>query len=139
MNRGLSWIARLSVIEFVFLFFYTLFRLDYIPASIVHSKSVVISPSPVKSTLPAAKPTQVISKEPIIDVTSHNSESDCWVKINGHIYDVTSYLASHPGGKGAILPSCGSDATLAFETKGSSPAKPHSDAAKSLLLRYLVK
>ena len=32
------------------------------------------------------------------DVATHRTELDCWIVINEHIYDVSAYLADHPGG-----------------------------------------
>ncbi len=48
------------------------------------------------------------------------------------MYDVTSYLAYHPGGKEAILPYCGKDATAAFV------GKPHSPEAYNLLQSFYL-
>lgn len=33
------------------------------------------------------------------EISSHNTEKDCWVVVDGNIYDVTSFLPEHPGGK----------------------------------------
>lgn len=48
-------------------------------------------------------------------IAEHNTESDCWVIYKNNVYDVTSYMASHPGGKQAIIPYCGQDMTAAFD------------------------
>ncbi|KFD46571.1 hypothetical protein M513_12550 [Trichuris suis] len=44
----------------------------------------------------------------------HSSEDDLWVLLNGKVYDVTSYLRFHPGGKDSILSVAGTDATSLF-------------------------
>jgi cytochrome b involved in lipid metabolism len=44
------------------------------------------------------------------DVASHNSASDCWLVVDGSVYDVTSFISEHPGGND-ILKGCGKDAT----------------------------
>lgn len=40
-------------------------------------------------------------------LAEHNSAQSCWVAYDGEVYDVTSWLSSHPGGAQAILPYCG--------------------------------
>lgn len=37
------------------------------------------------------------------DVEKHNSEKDCWIILDNKVYDVTSVLDWHPGGKSAIM------------------------------------
>jgi nitrate reductase (NAD(P)H) len=37
------------------------------------------------------------------EIEKHDSEKDCWLVIDGKVYDVTSVLGWHPGGKSAIL------------------------------------
>ncbi len=49
------------------------------------------------------------------EVSKHNKEDDCWVIIGGEVYDVTSFLPDHPGGKRAILLFAGKDATEEFD------------------------
>ena len=51
------------------------------------------------------------------EVLSHNRINDCYVIINSVVYDVTSFLEFHPGGKQALLNMAGKDATTAFEGK----------------------
>ena len=73
------------------------------------------------------------------ELAKHNSATSCWLLIDGKIYDVTSYLYQHPGNADTILPTCGTDATKAYDTKGrtSSPS-PHSQNAHDLLKNYYV-
>lgn len=69
------------------------------------------------------------------EIASHNSTADCWLVINSQVYNVTSYLNSHPGGVGAITPFCGGEATNAFNTKGGRGGG-HSGTAASILANY---
>ncbi|KAH7021978.1 FMN-dependent dehydrogenase-domain-containing protein [Ilyonectria destructans] len=49
------------------------------------------------------------------DLHHHQSEDDCWIAIHGNVYNITSFLGNHPGGKAIILRHAGTDATNAFE------------------------
>merc|ERR1711918_55346 len=49
------------------------------------------------------------------EVAKHNSDKDCWVIIGDDVYDVTGFLADHPGGKKAIMLYAGKDATEEFD------------------------
>lgn len=48
------------------------------------------------------------------EVFEHNMADSCWIVIDGHIFDVTSYLSDHPGGRDVLLKVAGEDATEAF-------------------------
>jgi isopentenyl diphosphate isomerase/L-lactate dehydrogenase-like FMN-dependent dehydrogenase/predicted heme/steroid binding protein len=52
---------------------------------------------------------------PAEEVAKHNSKESCWVAIRGKVYDLTSFLNSHPGGVKAILSRAGTDVTEDFE------------------------
>jgi isopentenyl diphosphate isomerase/L-lactate dehydrogenase-like FMN-dependent dehydrogenase/predicted heme/steroid binding protein len=52
---------------------------------------------------------------PAKEVAKHNSKESCWVAIRGKVYDLTSFLNSHPGGVKAILSRAGTDVTEDFE------------------------
>jgi len=72
----------------------------------------------------------------LTEITKHNSINDCWLLINNKVYNVTSYLTSHPGGVGTISPYCGQEATRAFQTKDRGQS--HSSGANSLLANYYI-
>ena len=58
------------------------------------------------------------------EVAAHNRPDDCWVIVHGVVYDVTSFLPSHPGGPMLLLPWAGADATVPFEeTRHSQQAR----------------
>lgn len=48
------------------------------------------------------------------EVLMHNNENDCWIIINNKVYDITKYLALHPGGKKILLQYAGQDSTKYF-------------------------
>jgi cytochrome b involved in lipid metabolism len=72
----------------------------------------------------------------LTEIARHNTPADCWLLISNKVYNVTSYLGSHPGGAGTIIPYCGADATLAFATKDIG--RPHSSGAAALLTNYYI-
>jgi 4-hydroxysphinganine ceramide fatty acyl 2-hydroxylase len=43
------------------------------------------------------------------EVAQHRSDSSCWVVLDRNVYDVSSFLSSHPGGDGYILGAAGPD------------------------------
>ncbi|KAI5801971.1 FMN-dependent dehydrogenase-domain-containing protein [Pyronema domesticum] len=49
------------------------------------------------------------------EVAKHNSPSSCWVIIHNNVYDVTTFLSSHPGGSSIILRYAGLDATSEYD------------------------
>jgi len=49
------------------------------------------------------------------EVAKHSSKEDCWVIIENNVYDVTTFLSDHPGGKRAILMYAGKDGTKEFK------------------------
>uniref|UniRef100_A0A6U5BTJ8 Cytochrome b5 heme-binding domain-containing protein n=2 Tax=Hemiselmis andersenii TaxID=464988 RepID=A0A6U5BTJ8_HEMAN len=62
----------------------------------------------------------------------HNKQKDCWIAIEGKVYDITSFLPEHPGGDEVVLECAGTDATLAFKDIG------HSASAEAMLSKYLI-
>jgi nitrate reductase (NAD(P)H) len=57
------------------------------------------------------------------EIAKHNKSNDCWIILNGsEVYDVTSYLNEHPGGKSSILQFGGKDCTRVFRDIHSTVA-----------------
>jgi len=69
------------------------------------------------------------------ELAKHKSRSDCWIAINGKVYNVTEFLSQHPGGSEEIIANAGVDATQAFNSKGG---EGHSKAAARMLDKYFV-
>jgi fatty acid desaturase/predicted heme/steroid binding protein len=64
------------------------------------------------------------------ELSRHNSEHDCWVAVDGKVYDITSWLPVHPGGKDMLLFSAGRDITNLFESYHPFTNKPAQVLAK---------
>ena len=47
------------------------------------------------------------------EVAKHSSKKDCWIVLDSKAYDVTNFLADHPGGAPIILKNAGSVSTMA--------------------------
>ncbi|KAF9887650.1 hypothetical protein FE257_009743 [Aspergillus nanangensis] len=49
------------------------------------------------------------------EVAKHTTPDSCWVILYGKVYDVTNFLAEHPGGAKIILKLAGKDATEEYD------------------------
>lgn len=67
---------------------------------------------------------------PLNEVEKHNNENDCWVIVNGKVYDVTIFLDKHPAGKYIIINNSGKDISLHLFF--------HSKFAKNILKKYFI-
>jgi len=65
------------------------------------------------------------------DISSHNTENDCWMAIDGKVYNVTEYVSMH---NPALLDGCGMDATELFNGVG----KHSQPKIQTLLGQYLI-
>ncbi len=72
-----------------------------------------------------------------IEVSKHNSISDCWIIVNNKVYDISNYASSHPGGTRNIADSCGKESTRSYDTKGGA-GNSHSPSANTLLSKYYL-
>ncbi|KAI0523124.1 hypothetical protein KFK09_005514 [Dendrobium nobile] len=66
------------------------------------------------------------------EVAKHSSREDCWLIINGKVYNVAKFLEDHPGGDEVLLAVTGKDATDDFEDVG------HSSTARAMMDEYYV-
>ncbi len=71
------------------------------------------------------------------EVTRHSVKEDCWLAIDGKVYDVTNYIKNHPGGD-SLIQGCGSDATELYITRPMGSGTAHSEEAKALLNDYFI-
>lgn len=107
-----------------------------ISAGLAASKKTAPSPRQLGVSTSATPARETVLALTPDEIARHNSASDCWTIISGQVYNLTPYLAYHPGGVSIVLPACGADGTTAFRTRGGTGT--HSSYANSLLSQYLV-
>ena len=88
-----------------------------------------VTPTPVVS----ATPTPTIAGYTMEQVKANNTSQKCWSAINGQVYDLTTWISSHPGGAGAISSLCGTDGTSAYINQHKGQTQPASRLAGYLL------
>lgn len=49
------------------------------------------------------------------EVEKHNAPDDCWVVIDGYVYDLSDFIPSHPGGPAVIRANAGKDVSAIFD------------------------
>ena len=87
------------------------------------------TPTP-SATAATPKPTSSgVKTFTMADVSSANSASYCLTVINNKVYNLTSWINSHPGGREAILSLCGKDGTRAFESQHGGDKRPENTLA----------
>jgi cytochrome b involved in lipid metabolism len=62
------------------------------------------------------------------EISMHASAANCWTAIRGNVYDLTSFVGKHPGGK-EILRVCGKDGTKAFTSQHGGSRSPENTLA----------
>lgn len=93
---------------------------------------------------PASVAEQGVAEEkaaglPDIDAATlarHASLDDCWMAIEGKVYDFTNYVPQHPTPPFVIEPWCGREATEGMRTKGYG--RDHSPAAWAMMESYVI-
>ena len=90
---------------------------------------------PVETQAPEQTPAPepVESKYSMANIAKNDSTSSCWAAISGKAYDLTDWISEHPGGAGAIVSICGTDATSAFQGKHGGQSGPASSLSAYLL------
>ena len=89
--------------------------------------------APTQTQDPAPAPEPVESKYSMANIATNNSTSSCWAAIAGKAYDLTDWISKHPGGAGAIVSICGTDATSVFQGRHGGQSGPASSLSAYLL------
>ena len=93
--------------------------------------------APAPAATPAASatptPTATTSGYTMAQVSANNSAKSCWAVVEGSVYNLTAWINSHPGGSGAILSLCGTEATSSFKGKHGNQSRPAAQLSGYLL------
>jgi cytochrome b involved in lipid metabolism len=103
----------------------------------VATETTSVSPSPTPSA-PASTEVVPTPSEPSVDqsvlsldlVALRNTPESCWSVVDGSVYDLTAWIAKHPGGSSRIIDMCGRDATASFNGKHGGESGPASFLAE---------
>lgn len=82
------------------------------------SRLRVASSAPTTSGAGSTTPSSQIYT--LAQVATHKDATSCWSIVNGNVYDLTSWITKHPGGRGSILGICGKDGASAFQGQHGS-------------------
>ena len=96
-----------------------------IPGEVIRGAAPTVTPTPSATTTPAGYTME--------QVKANNTSSKCWSAINGKVYDLTTWINSHPGGPGAITSLCGTDGTSSFNGMHGGSGQPASRLSGYLL------
>ncbi|MSO33828.1 MAG: hypothetical protein EXQ80_05370 [Candidatus Nanopelagicaceae bacterium] len=86
------------------------------------------SPEPSQSATPSKSPAASQGSSgptfTLADVKKNDNATNCWTIVDENVYNLTTWINSHPGGSNAILSLCGKDGTSAFKAQHTGRAGP---------------
>ena len=88
------------------------------------SQPAAPSQSAAPSKSPAASQSSSGPTFTLAEVKKNNNDKNCWTIVDENVYNLTTWIKSHPGGENAILSLCGVDGTSAFKSKHSGSPGP---------------
>lgn len=91
------------------------------------------TPTPTRVATPTPTPTVSKSGYTMADVRANATPAKCWSAIDGNVYDLTRWIASHPGGASPIRALCGTDGTNMFKAQHANQSNPTARLASYLL------
>jgi cytochrome b involved in lipid metabolism len=97
----------------------------YLIGTLAATPSATPTPTPTSST-----PTGSYT---LAQVAAHGTSGDCWSAINNAVYNLTSWIGQHPGGRTVIIQLCGIDGSGYYNTQHG-----RSSEAATALRRFLI-
>ncbi|MEO5927042.1 MAG: cytochrome b5-like heme/steroid binding domain-containing protein [Patescibacteria group bacterium] len=73
---------------------------------------------------PTAPPSADSTSYTMDQLATHKDGTSCWTTVDGTVYDLTTWISQHPGGRDAILLICGKDGTAAFHEQHDGQPQP---------------
>lgn len=92
-------------------------------------KGRLTTTAPTSSASPSAT-SNVPGSYNSADLKKHNRPTDCWTTVNGSVYDLTKWIAQHPGGSSPIVSLCGRDGSAGFNGQHSGQSNPANQLAR---------
>jgi len=89
------------------------------PTTSLPAKSATVVTNTNANVIPKNNTISTTPSYTLAEMSQHNNETSCWTVIDGKIYDITSYIYSHPAGVNKILQGCGVDATRMYGRVGA--------------------
>jgi cytochrome b involved in lipid metabolism len=103
----------------------------------VATETTSVSPSPTPSATASAEvvptPSETAAAQSVLSlelVAQRNTPESCWSVVDGSVYDLTAWIAKHPGGSSRIIGMCGRDATASFNGQHGGEGGPASFLAE---------
>lgn len=89
------------------------------------------SPAEIQDPVTTAPGETQASGYTAVEVEKHATSQDCWLIVRDNVYDVDTFISSHPGGVDALSKQCGNEVSDLF-------ASIHSNRAWDLLGSYKI-
>jgi cytochrome b involved in lipid metabolism/uncharacterized membrane protein len=90
-------------------------------ASVRTGQNATESAAPSTTGTPNAVPTTAYT---MAEVAERNDAADCWTVIDDRVFDLTDWIARHPGGASPIESLCGRDGTSTFNAQHQGQPRP---------------
>jgi len=98
-----------------------------VPRNVRVNSTKIEAPVATDEMTPESSPSVEVDQPKVYmleEVAAHADATSCWTVVRGNVYDITSAIDTHKGGRDKILSLCGIDGTSAFQTKHGGQEKP---------------